>query len=98
EAAIPPGSREARVPHHGPLRGLPDYGALPDGGTGGIDVGDSGGQHGADGSSRALRPRAARGTYAVEGEPGSGACGASRAGGTERDAAPWDRSGELYAA
>ena len=53
--------RAARLPHHRPLRGLPDHRPLPHGGAGGADGGDSGGQHGADGPSGALRRGAARG-------------------------------------
>ena len=68
-AALPPRAGEARVPHHGPLRGLPDHRPLSHAGTGRIDVGDPGGQHGADGSSRSLRSRSARGAHAVEREP-----------------------------
>src|ERR1035441_5939933 len=68
-APVPPRPRQPRMPHHGPLRGFPDYRPFPHRRTGGIDVRDPARQHGVDGPSGPLRPRVARRAHAIEGEP-----------------------------
>src|SRR4051812_43304230 len=83
------------MPHHGSLRGIPDYGPVSRGGVGRVDAADSRGEHGIYVPPGPVRSRAARRRDPVEGESRAGAGSVTRAGGPGGDGAEWNRAGEL---